>query len=167
MSPAYKSGAKKNCAKATIVFDRFHVMQTIGKAVDEVRRREHPSLLRKGDKSLKESMWLSRNNPQNLDEKQTAHLDNIKQANLITAKAYQMRLTLQDIYSLKEPTLFKKKLLAWCRWVQAYGKSKGYVFKPMIAAAKSVLNHLDGIISFAQSRITNAFMERLNSVFQQ
>jgi len=35
----------------------------------------------------------------------------------------------------------------------------------MVAAAKSILNHLDGIISFAESRITNAFMEGLNSVF--
>ena len=165
MSPAYKKGASDNCPDAAIVFDRFHVMQTVGKAVDEVRRREHRSLLRKGDKSLKESMWLFRNNPQNLDEDQTAHLDNIKEANLITAKAYQMRLTLQDIYNLKERTLFKKKLLVWCRWVKVYGKSKGYLFKPMVAAAKSILNHLDGIISFAESRITNAFMEGLNSVF--
>ncbi len=165
MSPAYKSGAKKNCPGATIVFDRFHVMQTIGKAVDEVRRREHQSLLRKGNESLKESMWLFRNNPEHLDEEQTAHLDDIKRANLVTAKAYQMRLSLQDIYSLTEPTLFKRKLLAWCRWVSNYGNSKGYLFKPMIAAAKSVLNHLDGIVSFAESRITNAFMEGLNSVF--
>ncbi len=165
MSAAYRSGAKKNCPKAKVVFDRFHVMQTIGKAVDEVRRREHRSLLRKKDKSLKKSMWLFRNNPENLDEVQTAHLNDIKKANLVTGKAYQMRLTLQDIYSLKEPTLFKKKLLAWCRWVKTYGRNKGYMFAPMISAAKSVLNHLDGIVSFAASRITNAFMEGLNSVF--
>ena len=165
MSAADKKGASDNCPDAAIVFDRFHVMQTVGKAVDEVRRREHRSLLRKGDKSLQERMWLFRNNPQNLADDQTAHLNNIKEANLITAKAYQMRLTLQDIYNLKELTLFKKKLLVWCRWVKAYGKSKGYLFKPMVAAAKSILNHLEGIISFAESRITNAFMEGLNSVF--
>ena len=165
MSPAYQKGARENCPDAAIVFDRFHVMQTVGKAVDEVRRREHRSLCRKGDRSLKESMWLFRNNPQNLDEGQTAHLDDLKRANLITSKAYQMRLTLQDIYTLTDQMLMKRKLLAWCRWVKAYGKSKGYLFKPMVSAAKSVLNHLDGIISFAESRITNAFMEGLNSVF--
>ena len=165
MSPAYQKGARENCPDAAILFDRFHVMQTVGKAVDEVRRREHRSLCRKGDRSLKESMWLFRNNPQNLDEGQTAHLDDLKRANLITSKAYQMRLTLQDIYTLADQMLMKRKLLAWCRWVKAYGKSKGYLFKPMVSAAKSVLNHLDGIISFAESRITNAFMEGLNSVF--
>ena len=35
----------------------------------------------------------------------------------------------------------------------------------MVAAAESILSHFDGIISFAHSRITNAFMEGLNSVF--
>ena len=166
MSPAYHKGARENCPDAAIVFDRFHVMQAVGKAVDEVRRREHRSLCRKGDRSLKESMWLFRNNPQNLDEEQTAHLDELKRANLITSKAYQMRLTLQDIYTtIVDPTLFKRKLLVWCRWVKAYSKSKGYLFKPMVAAAKSILNHLDGIINFAESRVTNAFMEGLNSVF--
>ena len=76
-----------------------------------------------------------------------------------------MRLTLQDIYTLADRMLMKIKLLVWCRWVKTYGKSKAHLFKPTVSAAKSILNHLDGIISFAESRITNAFMERLNSVF--
>ena len=59
----------------------------------------------------------------------------------------------------------KRKLLAWYRWVNAYGKSQAYVFKPMISTAKSIVNHLDAIIIFAQSRVTNAFMEWLNSIF--
>lgn len=165
MSPAYQKGARGNCPEATVVFDRFHVMQNVGKAVDEVRRREHQSLSRKGDKSLKESMWLFRSNPENLNEEQSANLDNLKQANLITSKAYQMRLTLQDIYNINVLEPFKRKLLDWCEWVKNYGESKGYLFKPMVAAAKSIINHFDGIISFAESRITNAFMEGLNSVF--
>jgi transposase len=63
MSPAYQKGAKKNCPDAEVVFDRFHLMQHVGKAVDEVRRREHQRLSRKGDKSLKKSMWLFRKAP--------------------------------------------------------------------------------------------------------
>ena len=38
--------------------------------------------------------------PPGLTSGQPAHLDELKQANLITAKAYQMRLNLQEIYSL-------------------------------------------------------------------
>jgi len=165
MSPAYQKGVKKKCPDAEVVFDRFHVMQNVGKAVDEVRRREHQRLSRKGNKSLKKSMWLFRNNPKNLNAEQTAHLDELKRANLITAKAYQMRLNLQEIYNLNSLECFKRKLNEWCAWVQSYGKSKGYLFKPMVAAANSILSHFEGIVSFASSRITNAFVEGLNSVF--
>ena len=35
----------------------------------------------------------------------------------------------------------------------------------MVAAAESILSHFDGIMSFAHSRITNAFMKGINSVF--
>ena len=59
MSPAYQKGVKKNCPDAELVFDRFHVMQNVGKAVDEVRRREHQRLSRKGDKSLKKACGYS------------------------------------------------------------------------------------------------------------
>ena len=84
-------------------------MQIIGKTLDEVRRREHWSLLHKGDKSLKESIWLFRKNLQNSDEEQTASANNTKEANLIIAKAYQMRLTLQDNLQLKKNQLSLKR----------------------------------------------------------
>jgi len=165
MSLSYQKGARDNCPDATLVFDRFHVMKNVGSAVDEVRRREHANLIRKGDAILKESMWLFRKNPENLNEEQAVDLDKISKANLLTAKAYQMRLTLRDIYEIKSENLFKRKLLAWCRWVKIYAKKKAYIFAPMVIAANTILRHLDGIISFAADRVTNAFMEGLNSVF--
>jgi transposase len=76
-----------------------------------------------------------------------------------------MRLNLQDINKLNSVEYFQRKLSHWCDWVPSYGKSKGYLFKPMVAAAESIISHFDGIISFANSRITNAFMEGINSVF--
>jgi len=165
MSPAYQKGAKKNFPKATVTFDRFHVVKNVGKAVDEVRQREHLKLCREGDKSLRKSMWLFRNNPENLNETQTAQLDNIERANLLTAKAYQMKLTLREIYEIPHVPLFRKKLREWCRWVKRFGSKKGYIFKPMIGAVNTILKHFDGIISFAEARVSNAFMEGLNSVF--
>jgi transposase len=75
-----------------------------------------------------------------------------------------MRLNPKKICNLNSLRCFKHQLIQWCEWGQAYGKSEGYLFKPMIAAAKSILNHVDVIIRFAASRITNAFIEGPNSV---
>ena len=38
MSAAYQKGIRGHLPNAQIVFDRFHVMQLAGKALDEVRR---------------------------------------------------------------------------------------------------------------------------------
>ncbi len=39
MSAAYQKGLREHLPKAEIVFDRFHVMQLAGKAIDEVRKQ--------------------------------------------------------------------------------------------------------------------------------
>jgi transposase len=51
-----------------IVFDRFHVMRHMSKAVDDVRRREHKELWSRGDATLKGTrylwLWEPREHPQ-------------------------------------------------------------------------------------------------------
>ena len=84
------------------VFDKFHVLAHANKGVDEVRRAE----VRLGGAgvwaALRQSQWLWRKNPENLTESEAARLAKIDQNSLRTAKAYQMRLVLQDIY--RSPT---------------------------------------------------------------
>ncbi len=45
-------------AAEKIVFDRFHVMGHIGKAVDTVRKQEHRGLMESGDETLKGSKYM-------------------------------------------------------------------------------------------------------------
>jgi transposase len=40
MSPAFIKGVTDNFANAHLTFDKFHIMQVINNAVDEVRRQE-------------------------------------------------------------------------------------------------------------------------------
>ena len=40
MSPAYAKGVRENFGNPLIVFDKFHVVSQVVKAVDEVRRKE-------------------------------------------------------------------------------------------------------------------------------
>ena len=46
MSAAFIKGVTENLTEAEITFDKFHVMQLIGRAVDEVRRGDHRVSLR-------------------------------------------------------------------------------------------------------------------------
>ena len=169
MSAGYEKGVKDNCRNAQIVFDKFHVLANANKAVDQVRRAE----FRLGDKEIKASLhkstWLWRKNPENLSEKEQKRLGKIENKNLATAKAYQMRLNLQDIYRLDDVTKARERLRAWCRWVRwvarHYRAKTGNVFASMLKLAQMVENHLAGILAHWKWGVTNAFMEGLNSVF--
>jgi transposase len=166
MSPAYQKGVKETCRNAQVVFDKFHVVMNVNKAVDQVRKAE----MRLGGPgvwdALNKSQWLWRKNPENLTEKETARLAGIDQKSLHTAKAYQMRLVLQDIYQSPTATVAQHRFRVWCRWVRwVAGKQPKKLLRSMVKVADMVENHLAGILAHWKWGVTNAFMEGLNSVF--
>ncbi len=167
MSPAYIAGAKENIgSQAQIVFDKYHVIAHANKAVDAVRRAEMSLSKAATRKELKGTRWIWLKNPKNLTEKQKAKYQKINEHNLATAKAYQMRLTLQDIYTLPHRGLAKRKLKAWCRWVHWVAKKHvSLLFHQMRRCARMIESHLEGILAYWERKTTNAFLEGLNSVF--
>ena len=166
MSQAYQKGVKETCRNAQVVFDKFHVVMNVNKAVDQVRKAE----VRRGGPgvwdALHKSQWLWRKNPENLTEKETARLAGIDQNSLRTAKAYQMRLVLQDIYRSSTQTEARHRFGVWCRWVRwVASKQPKNLLRSMVKVAEMIEKHLAGILAHWKWGVTNAFMEGLNSVF--
>lgn len=166
MSQAYQRGVAENCRNAQVVFDKFHVIKNANEAVDKVRRAE----VRLGGQgvweALRKSQWLWRKNPENLTDLEQARLAKIKDKNLGTAKAYQMRLVLQDIYRSADAATARHRFQVWCRWVRWVARfSKASLMVSMVKLAQMVESHLAGILAHWKSGVTNAFMEGLNSVF--
>ncbi len=166
MSAAYQKGVAENCRNAQVVFDKFHVIMNANEAVDRVRRVE----LRLGGQgvweALHKSQWLWRKNPENLTGTEQDRLAKIQDKNLCTAKAYQMRLVLQDIYRSADAAIARRRFKVWCRWVRWVARFyKTGLFASMVRLAKMIENHLAGILAHWKWGVTNAFMEGLNSVF--
>jgi transposase len=166
MSKAYQAGVAETCRNAQVVFDKFHVIKNVGEAVDKVRQAE----VRVGGpgvwESLHKSQWLWRKNPENLTDKEQARLAKIQDKNLCTAKAYQMRLVLQDIYRSSDAATARHRFKVWCRWVRWVARFYRFnLFASMVKVAQMVENHLAGILAHWKWGVTNAFMEGLNSVF--
>ena len=165
MSSAYIKGVKENCPNAEIVFDKFHLIAQANNAVNDVRKAE----IRRSGKytELKNTRWLWLKNPDNLSEKQTLQMESINMDNLVTATAYQMRLCLQDIYLLPTVARAQSRLLAWCRWVRKKARQARFnLLAAMVKVAKCIENHLAGILKHWDQRITNAYMEGINNMFQ-
>lgn len=166
MSQAYEKGVAENCRNAQVVFDKFHVIKNANEAVDKVRRAE----VRLGGQgvweALHKSQWLWRKNPENLSQLEQERLAKIRDKNLCTAKAYQMRLVLQDIYRSAHEATARHRFKVWCRWVRWVARFyKASLFASMLKLAQMVENHLAGILAHWKWGVTNAFMEGLNSVF--
>ncbi len=166
MSPAYQKGVRETCRNAEVVFDKFHVIAHANQAVDEVRRAE----VRLGGagvwEALRRSQWLWRKNPEHLTESEQARLAQIEQKNLRTAKAYQMRLVLQDIYRSASTAMARRRFRVWCRWGRWVARHQPRnLLRSMVKVADLVENHLAGILAHWKWCVTNAFMEGLNSVF--
>ena len=96
-----------------------------------------------------------------------ARLAKIEHKNLATAKAYQMRMVLQDIYRSPDATMALRRFQVWIRWVRwvAHYYQQGGRFAFMLKLAQMIEDHLKWILAYWKWGLTNAFMEGLNSVF--
>lgn len=159
MSPAYVKGVTENLGNASIVFDKFHVVSQVNEGVDKVRRLEGME-----KSSLKATRWLWRKNPENWTEEQALAMVDLEQENLMTATAYQMRLTLQGVYELKTEKQARKGFEKWCAWVKKKAE-ENELLAPMVKAAEMIESHLEGILAHWKAGLTTAFMEGLNSLF--
>ena len=167
MSKAYVKGVTQWCRNAKIVFDKFHIIANVNKAIDKVRRAEIRQAKTGVWDQLKKSQWLWRKNPENLTEQEQQRFDVMDQESLLTAKAYQMKLELQKIYQVDHEREATRRLRIWCWWVKRSARQHGEaILAPMVKAAEMIENHFQGVAAHWNSGLTNAFMEGLNSVFQ-
>jgi transposase len=166
MSKAYQAGVAEYCRNAQVVFDKFHVIKNAHEAVDKVRSAE----IRLGGQgvweALHKSQWLWRKNPENLSQQEQKRLAKIQDKNLGTAKAYQIKLVLQDIYRSADTATARHRFKVWSRWVRWVARFyKADLLAPMVKLSQMVQTHLAGILAHWKWGVTNAFMEGLNSVF--
>ena len=156
MSPAFIRGIEDTFENAAITFDKFHILKVINEALDEVRRMEQ-----KTRPELKKTRFAWLKSPQNLTVKQRGVIENLNvpKLNLKTAKAYQIKLTFQQLY--ERPRGHAEDFLRrWYFWVT---HSR---LQPMIAAARTIKRHWDGVLAWFESGVTNGVLEGINSLIQ-
>jgi len=165
MSPAYVKGVKENFGNAVIVYDKFHVVSQVAKAVEEVRRAEvrQDATARA---QLEKTCWLWRKNPERWTEREARRWERLKDKPLVTGLAYAMRVELQRAYAVATASQARQRFRAWCDWVcaEAEALTTG-LLEPMRKAAEMVERHLEGILGHWKEGLTTAFLEGLNSLF--
>ena len=107
--------ARKACG-AVHVLDRFHVMQLLSKAIDEVRRAEASKLRELGDRvTLKHTRWVLLKRRHRLTGKQKGRLSTLLQANLRTVRAYLLKEDFQSFWRYVSAYWAGRFLDSWTR----------------------------------------------------
>jgi Transposase len=91
----YVTSVRERLADADqkIVFDKFHVAQHLGQAVDEVRRKENKSLRAKGDERLVGTRYDWLRNPTTMDAQNRRSFARLRDSELKTARAWALKET--------------------------------------------------------------------------
>ncbi|PJA11881.1 MAG: ISL3 family transposase, partial [Elusimicrobia bacterium CG_4_10_14_0_2_um_filter_56_8] len=148
-------------AAGKIVFDRFHVMGYIGKAVDTVRRQEHQELMASGDEMLKGSKHLWLYSWENVPEWRRNAFNALRRQELKTGRGWAIKETLRRLWHFVYPEAGRK---FWKRWYFWATHSR---LEPIKAAAETIRRHIDNILTYYQHPVTNAMSEGLNSKIQK
>lgn len=148
-------------AKRKIVFDRFHVMGYVTKAVDDIRRLEHRQLLQAGQDDLKHTKYLWLWNEENIPEWRREEFEQLKAQDLKVCRAWAMKENLRHLWSYRSEAWARKFFKKWYHW------ATHSQLPAMIKAARTLHTHLDNIVTFARLRITNAMGESLNSKIEK
>ncbi len=84
----------------------------------------------------------------------------LKDQNLKTAQAYQLRLTFQEIFTVQNRHQGANLLKAWMENIKASG------LPSMVKVAYTIMNHWEGILRWFDSHITNGILEGFNNLLQ-
>lgn len=160
MWKAYLKVIAKKAGQAVHVLDRFHVMQKMNKAIDEVRAAEVKQLKADGyEPVLKHSRWCLLKRRENLTEKQTIKLSELLQYNLQSVRSHLLREDFQRFWEYARPSWAGRFLDQWC---QRTMRSR---LEPMKKVARTLRKHRELILNWfhAQGTISAGTVEGLNN----
>lgn len=160
MGQPYQNSVRRYCPNAELIFDPFHLMKMLNRAVDEVRRSESVMGTEVQRTALKKTrqMWLW--GEENLPEWHTARFKELKDSTLKTARAWRIKevwRTFKRCMNVDDAHAFFQK------WYALAMQSK---LEPVKKVARTFKAHLAGIISLFKHGFCNALAEGVNSRIQ-
>lgn len=155
LSPAFIKGIHDAFPECPITYDKFHVMKLMNEGLNEVRKEDQ-----KNCPDLKNSKYLWLKNQSELSSNQNKKLMSLRELNLRTAQAYNIKLGLQRFWECKSKEEGEILLKEWYDW------AINSELQPIINVAKTIKRHWDGILNFLESRISNGVLEAINTSIQ-
>ena len=156
----YLAVLRERARNAVLILDRFHIMQKLNKAIDEVRASEARRLQQDGyEPVLKHSRWCLLKRRENLTDKQALKISELLKYNLQSVRSYLMREDFQRFWDYRSPAWAQKFLDEWC---QRAMRSK---IEPMKKVARTLRKHSDLLLNWfrADGQLSSGTVEGFNN----
>lgn len=156
MSAAYLKAVTEASPQARVIFDRFHVQRLAHDALDEVRREQVREADPENRSALKKTRFALQKNPWNLSTLEAAKVAEVQRTNQPLYRAYLLKETLAAILDGRQVNVARRKLLEWTDWA---ARSR---LRPFCKLAGTVRSHLEGILAYVATGLSNGRTEGLN-----
>jgi transposase len=157
MAKGYEWAVAKRIPHAQIVYDRYHVVRLAQNAVNDVRKsvlRQTPEV---DKRHLKRSRWVLLRRSDKLERAHLLKLVHIKRVNEPVYRAYLLKESFLRLYDETDPREAREGLLAWLGWAS---RSR---LRPFVRLARTARDHMEGILRFVSTGLTNARCEGMNN----
>jgi len=140
MSGPYKSAVNEFLPNRDIVFDRFHVMKLMNKAIDEIRREQHRIYKKQGEDVLKGSRYLLLSNVESLEPERRTGLQTLLEMNAPLACAHMLKEQLREFWNQQN---HHDSVIFLVKWIYCGAFESG--INQLAKVAKTLLHHHRGL----------------------
>ena len=156
----YIRSTREHAPGADIVFDKFHVAQHLGDAVDRVRKQDHRVRLAEGDAILKGTKYHWLENPRGRSWSVARAFNLLRELAPRVGRAWALRQAAMALWDLHSQGVADRNFAVWYRWAR---RSR---LEPMRKVAAMLKRHWANIRTYFAHRITNAGVEAINAKIQ-
>jgi len=160
MSPAYIQAVQTHLPRATLVFDRFHVIKLYNDKLSDLRRALYHQLHDGMEKRvLKGVRWLLLKRPENLEpaRREPQRLQEALRLNEPLATAYYLKEELNEIWEQEDQETAQALLMDWITFAEGTGIRMLHDF------AKTLRFHAWGILAYYDHPISTGPLEGTNN----
>lgn len=159
MWSGYKHACRELIPNATIVIDKFHVIQYAQRALDTIRKQVKADLPNDRKRILTNDRWVLLKNKEDLTEKDISLRDTWFEEFPELGVAYWLKETLRDIYTSKDRYEAYQRYYQWeCRIPDN--------FKAFKDLQRTYNNNKKEIFNYFLQPYTNAYTESINNIIK-
>lgn len=157
MDAGFHSAVQQYLPGIPVVFDHYHVVALMNRAIEELRREQQSELEGDERKVLKGTRFLLLKNYEKLDETKQNRLQQLLQANAPLLTIHTMKEQLREFWEKESIEQAIEFLDAWC--TDALGSG----IKQLKRVSKTLMRYSHGLLNYYFHRISSGPVEGINN----